>query len=204
MTAASGKLPGFVIFVAAVPLLLAGAVTSGSDGVEAVDAFTTTTAEKTSAGERPGWVTTGFTANLPSTLQPSADRLDDKLLHELGSVFVARGGVTVPDAVVFRDAESVNAFQMRVGSAKAVIGGISIELQPAALEAVLAAESDARQKGLTITPRGTLAARRSYEQTVSLWTKRVEPGLDHWHTRGRISEADVIRIKGLSSLRTGG
>jgi hypothetical protein len=197
MAAASGKLPGFVIILATVPLFLAGAVQSGSDESLPFDGHTPII-QKTFAAEHPGLMNTRFVANLPPGLQQNEDRVGDKLLREFGAVFVARGGVTAPDAVVFRDAESVAAFQARVGSEKAVVGGINVELQSAALKALLAAENDAHQRGLNITPRGTLAAKRSYEQTVSLWTKRVDPALDHWRAVGRIPEADARRIKGLS------
>ena len=57
---------------------------------------------------------------------------------------------------------------------------------------------EASQNGVSITPRGDDAARRSYADTVELWASRVNPGLEHWSGKGRITPADVQKIKALS------
>jgi hypothetical protein len=197
MTAGSGKLSGFVFILATVPLLLASAEPGGGDESLPLNDLASVPIEKTFAQKHPD-LNSKFAANLPANLQQADDRVGEKLLREFGAVLVARGGVTVPDELVFKDAASVTSFQERAGSEKALVGGINVELQPAALAALLAAEADAHQKGLNITPRGTLAAKRTYDQTVDLWTKRVEPALEHWRRLGRISDADATRIKRLS------
>jgi hypothetical protein len=158
------------------------------------------TGEKAQNADKEKAVTTsgGFRANLPADLTAPSDDVEQRLLKEYGSVFVARGGAAAPNAVVFKDTAVVTAFQNRAGSAKASIGGVNIELQPPALKALQDAAAEAGQNGLTITPNGSDAAKRSYENTVTLWASRVEPALDHWVSAGRITAADAQRIRALS------
>jgi hypothetical protein len=138
-----------------------------------------------------------FTAHLPPGFEMPADDVGKRLLAEYGALFVARG-VVVPTAVVFKDAAEVNAFQLLAASASETIGGITIELQPPAMTALKDAIAEASDSGLTITPRGPDAAKRSYDDTVGLWQSRVEPGLEHWLAAGRISAAEAERIRLLS------
>jgi hypothetical protein len=140
----------------------------------------------------------GFTANLPAGFKQPADDVEKRVVKEYGSVFVARGGAKPPSTVVFKDAASVAEFQAQAGSSKATIGGTAIELQAPALKALQEAEAEGRQAGLTITPRGSDAAKRSYDDTVTLWASRVNPALDHWSSAGRISAADAQRIRQMS------
>lgn len=135
-----------------------------------------------------------FGANLPEGFIQPTDDTGQKLLKEYGAVFVARGGAVPPNAVVFRDEAEVSAFQARVGSLQGTIGGVSIELQSAAMKSLGNAVADSTQSKLSITPRGADAAKRSYQDTVGLWASRVDPGLMHWAGEGRISAADAQRI----------
>jgi hypothetical protein len=139
-----------------------------------------------------------YRANLPPDFMHPTDDKGRRLLTEYGAVFVARGGATAPNVVVFKDESEVAGFQAKAGSVREVIGGISIELQPAAMKALRDAANEAAAAGLSITPRGTDAARRSYEDTVSLWASRVEPGLAHWTDNGRISSDEAKRIRALA------
>jgi hypothetical protein len=53
--------------------------------------------------------------------------------------------------------------------------------------------------GLDITPRGGAeAARRSYEDTIRLWTSRVEPALDHWRAQSCLTATEVARLRALA------
>jgi hypothetical protein len=124
------------------------------------------------------------------------DEVGWRLLREYGALFAARG-VAVPDFVVFEDAAAVSAFQSSVVAAEAAIGGINIELQRPALEALEAAVAEAAAAGLTITPRGEDAARRVYADTVALWKSRIEPALDHWTGADRITADVAKRIRAL-------
>lgn len=139
-----------------------------------------------------------FVSNLPSDFEQPASDVGKRLLKEYGAVFIARGGATPPNKVVFHDAADVAAFQSKAGSETASVGGVSIELQAAAMKALKEAVEEAKSSGVSITPRGSDAAKRSYEDTVGLWKSRVDPGLEHWTKLGRLSSADASRIRALS------
>lgn len=138
-----------------------------------------------------------FEANLPQGFQMPADDVARRLFREYGAVYVARGGATPPTVVIFEDAAAVAAFQMAVKSARMQIGGTTIELQEPALNALKDAVEEARSLHLAITPRGSDAARRSYDHTVSLWASRVRPGLVYWTAKRRITAAEARRIRAL-------
>lgn len=126
----------------------------------------------------------------------SGDPVESRLLEEYGAVFLARG-VKPPEKVVFHDQAEVLGFQSTLDIGSAEVGGIMIELQSRALQDLLCASEAAKAEGLTITPRGTDSARRDYDQTVSLWLSRVEPGLRYWTTMGRIGLDEAERISEL-------
>ncbi|MCA1629528.1 MAG: hypothetical protein LC785_13675 [Acidobacteria bacterium] len=123
------------------------------------------------------------------------DPASRRLLSEYGAMFVAADGVRVPSVLTFRSEEGVEQFQRAADVRAAVIGGAQIELQPAALDALLAACDDARAEGLEITPRGAVAARRGYADTVRLWDSRVRPALEHWLGEQKLGreEAECLR-----------
>src|ERR671928_99789 len=76
--------------------------------------------------------------------------------------------------------------------------GARIELQPAAMDALLAAREEALKQGLDITPRGgTEAARRSFQDTLRLWDTRFLPALAYWSKRGRLSREQVAHLRSL-------
>lgn len=139
----------------------------------------------------------GFKANLPTGFEMPTDSVGLKLLREYGAVFVARG-VTPAPKVVFEDEADVTRFQSEISSGSEDIGGISVELQSAALAALKEAVAEAASKGKSIRPRGTDAARRNYAGTVELWAGRVEPGLKHWVSKRRMTQAEADKIKSLS------
>ena len=142
--------------------------------------------------------TGGFFANVASGFVRPTDEVGGRLLKEYGSVFMARGGAIPPNKVIFKDESEVSAFQSGVSISSETIDGKPIELQAAAMKALMDAIREAGQDGLTITPRDYDAARRSYADTVSLWASRVEPALDHWAAKGRITEADAQKMRALS------
>ena len=141
-------------------------------------------------------MTGDYLANLPADFIFPTDAAGQKLLAEYGALFIARGGVQVPRRVVFENEVQVATFQTSAGEAREVMGGITITLQPGAMKALKAAIAEAGR--VSITPRGKDAAKRSYAMTVSLWASRVEPGLNHWVAKGRISQEDAKRIRALS------
>jgi len=139
-----------------------------------------------------------FHKNLPKGFEDPVDDAGRLLLREYGAAFLARGGAIPPKKVVFRDEADVVAFQNSLERSTAVIGGLRIELQTPAMNALKEAIADAEKAGLSIGPRGADSAKRGYNQTVGLWASRVNPGLAHWVGKGRITQAEANRIRSLS------
>jgi hypothetical protein len=139
-----------------------------------------------------------FESNLPLGFEKPDSDVAKRLLKEYGAVFVARGGVVPPKTVIFKDADAVSTFQDLLTIGKDTLGGITLELQSNALEALKKAAVDAKAAGKSITPRGSDSARRSYQDTVGLWKSRVEPGLLHWVNKEKITNGDAERIRALS------
>jgi len=144
-----------------------------------------------------------LTATLPEPAKALAanyerDAVLTRVVNEYGSVLVAGNGAVPPDRIIFRNESEVQAFQASVNKRQETIGGHLIELQSAAMDALKAAIAEAGSMGLTITLRGSDSAKRSYEQTVTLWLSRVEPGLEHWVSEGRISNTAADRIRSLA------
>lgn len=148
--------------------------------------------------ENKGEKKTGFEANLPTGFERPTDDVGRKLLKEYGAVFIARGGAKPPTTVIFKDEAAVSSFQNSLTKSSKTIGGVIIELQSAAMDALEKAVAEARVSGKSITPRGADAARRNYTGTVELWKSRVEPGLKHWTGKGRITAGEASRISALS------
>ncbi len=139
----------------------------------------------------------GFTANLPSGFEQPSDEVGHKMLAEYGAMFVARSGAVAPPVVVFKDEAAVSAFQSGAKGIRETIGGAIVELQSPAMAALQAAAAEATKSGLTISPRGSDASKRSYAVTVTNWASRVNPGLEHWTAKGRITAEEARRIKSL-------
>lgn len=140
----------------------------------------------------------GFRANLPAGFTDPTDSVGEKILQEYGAVFVAKGGVSAPTKVVFRDEKEVAEYQKSLNTTRSEIRGTEIELQQPAMIALKNAIVETQNAGVTISPRGTDAAKRNYSGTVELWKSRVEPGLRHWVSKGRIDSSEAQRIGSLS------
>jgi hypothetical protein len=129
---------------------------------------------------------------------PVDDRVARRVLHDYGAMFVGSEDILPPPLCVFSDEDQVSRFHKAAGHAAAKIGDAVIELQPAALSALLKARAAALAEGLDITPRdGAEAARRSYADTVRLWNSRFLPALDHWTSLERLSEPQAERLRSL-------
>ena len=139
-----------------------------------------------------------FFENLPENFVFPADAVGRRLMQEYGAVFVARGGAVAPKTVIFRNEKEVAKFQASLSIKKNQISGFEIELQTAAMEILENTVAEAESCYLSITPRGTDSARRSYTETVSLWASRVNPGLTHWFNEGKLSETEGAKIQRLS------
>jgi LAS superfamily LD-carboxypeptidase LdcB len=121
-----------------------------------------------------------------------------RLLAEYGSIFVASGGASPPDRIIFQDEIDVQRFQRSVNIGSVQFGETTIELQSAAAEALARAVGSAERSGLSIRPRSADSGRRSYHDTVELWLSRVEPALTHWLAANRLSFIETERIRKLS------
>jgi hypothetical protein len=129
---------------------------------------------------------------------PPLDQVARRMLEDYGAMFVATPEVVPPPTCVFHSEAEVERFQRAVGYTAATIDGACIELQPAAMTALLKARQQAHSEGLDITPRdGAEAARRTYTDSLRLWNTRFLPALDHWQKQGRLSPGQVEWLKGL-------
>ncbi len=109
------------------------------------------------------------------------DAVSRRVLEEYGAMFVAADCVRVPPACVFKSAVEVEAFQREATFLAAAFDSDELELQPAAMTALLRARDEARVAGLDVTPRGGAeAARRGFDDTLRLWESRFLPALDYW------------------------
>ena len=130
---------------------------------------------------------------------PAGDSAARRVLHDYGAMFIGSKDILPPPVCVFTSEDEVTRFQKAAGWAGAKIGDELIELQPAAMTALLKARAAARAEALDISPRdGAEGARRNYADTVRLWNSRFLPALDHWQSVGRLSAADTDRLRGLS------
>jgi hypothetical protein len=126
------------------------------------------------------------------------DPVARRILNEYGAVFVAEGSVLPPPVCIFAGAEQVETFQTASGVSALDIGGVSIELQPAAMRALVAARAEAHAAGLDITPRdGAESARRGYADTIRLWNSRLLPALEYWRGQGRLTTEEAERVRQL-------
>src|SRR6185436_11378074 len=114
------------------------------------------------------------------------DDVARRVLHDYGAMFVGTENILPPPVCVCTSEDQVDQFQRAAGWTAINIGEATVELQPAAMSALLRAREHAHSEGLDITPRdGAEAGRRSYADTVRLWNSRFLPALDHWLNAGR-------------------
>jgi len=127
---------------------------------------------------------------------PRDDQVARRVLHDYGAMFVGSKEILPPPVCVFTSELAVHQFQKTAGRAATTIDDGLIELQPAAMTALLRARAAARAEGLNISPRdGAEAARRNYADTVRLWNSRFLPALDHWQELGRLSHEQTERLR---------
>jgi hypothetical protein len=129
---------------------------------------------------------------------PQGDSVARSVLEAYGAMFVADKKVKPPPVCVFTSEDQVTEFQEYAGYRTEYISYDDVELQPAAMKALLKARKEAQQEGLDITPRdGAEAARRNYEDSLRLWQTRFLPALDYWLGQQRLTEEDVERLRNL-------
>lgn len=128
-----------------------------------------------------------------------ADVVARRVFKDYGAMFIASKAVTPPSNCVFTNEEDVAAFQASIASRKVTIGGRGIELQEAAVDALVKADAMASKKGLKITPRGASAARRSYADTFRIWKSRFDPALAYWVKNGKISKEAAAKADAMET-----
>jgi len=129
---------------------------------------------------------------------PPDDQVARRVLHDYGAMFVGTESVSPPPLCVFTDEDQVARFQKQAGFTPATFDDAVIELQPAAMSALLQARAAAQAEGLEISPRdGAEAARRSYADTVRLWNSRFLPALEHWTRLNRLSAEQAENLRSL-------
>jgi hypothetical protein len=126
------------------------------------------------------------------------DNVAERVFADYGAIFIAGNGVLFPTRCVFQNETQVQFYQSNARPKSATIGGVTIELQEPAMNALLEAVKEAGKKNLKITPRGgSEAARRSYDTTVELWNSRFYPALNYWVGKGKISRRDAEAAKAM-------
>lgn len=125
------------------------------------------------------------------------DATAKRIFSEYGAIFVS-SGTRLPGKCIFSNEEDLQSFQSQSLPQTESIGGVYITLQKPAMDALLKAQQEAASKRLRITPRGgSLAARRSFENTVRLWNSRFYPALNYWVKRRKISAAEAAEARAL-------
>jgi hypothetical protein len=131
---------------------------------------------------------------------PSSDSVARRVLEDYGAMFIADKKVLPPPVCVFTSEEQVTAFQEKAGYRTEYMSYDIVELQPAAMKALLKAREEAQKEGLDITPRdGAEAARRNYEDSLRLWQTRFSPALEYWLEQQRLTAAEVEQLRGLDT-----
>ena len=125
---------------------------------------------------------------------PNGDVVSRRVLEEYGAMFVAEG-VSLPRVCIFESESEVESFQREAGWLSVDFDGATVELQPAAMRALLLAREEACAAGLDISPRGgSEAARRGFDDSLRLWRSRCDPALDHWCKQGHLSMEEAVRV----------
>lgn len=130
-----------------------------------------------------------------------SEPLARRALFDYGSIFAATDDVRLPSSCIFDSSDDVAAFQSELKVRRATFGSVEIELQDKAMHRLLKAVEEASRAKLSITPLdGSIAGRRSFEDTIRIWNSRFHRALNFWVRQGRISatEADLVRT---SSVR---
>lgn len=136
--------------------------------------------------------------SLPAIASTLASPVEKRLFAEYGAALVTEA--TAPSTIIFANAAEVEAFQATLTISRATIGDYEMELQSVAMAALLEARRELKDRGQKLTPRAEDSARRSYEETVSLWQRNVGRGLEHWQAEGLLAGGRAIWIQGLAPV----
>ncbi len=134
----------------------------------------------------------------PRRCPTGTDAIARRVFTEYGAMFAAVSTVRLPDTCIFNSEKEVVDYQRTLKIKTAVVGLVTIELQEEAMDALLQVIDEAKRANLRITPLdGSIAARRSYADTVRIWNSRFLPALSHWVKRGKISHSEAKAARAL-------
>lgn len=124
-----------------------------------------------------------------------SDATAERIFKEYGAIYVSKGA-TLPGKCIFTTETELQDYQVRVKTETTTVGGVQIQLQKPAMEALLKAQKAAAQKNLRITPRGgSRAAKRSFRDTLNLWNSRFYPALNYWVGQRKITAKKASDLK---------
>ena len=124
-----------------------------------------------------------------------------RVFQEYGAMFVSSSDVKYPSKCVFENEKQVTDFQAKVKTKTLRVGNTTVELQSAAMDALIKARAAAARRGLSISPRGgSTSSKRGYGDTHRIWISRFEPALKHWTARGAISAAAANRARQMATI----
>ncbi len=124
-------------------------------------------------------------------LCPPEDPVNRIVLETYGAIYVADPAVSVsPNCIPTR--EELDAFYRSVKFETATLGRVSVTLQKPALDALRQVRTEAAALGLTVTPIGTRASLRDYDDTVEIWQRNLGNGIS---TASGISASQLRRLR---------
>ncbi len=132
-----------------------------------------------------------------------SNAVERRIVKEYGAVFLnADAEVELPDRCCFKNEREVAAFQATLKISKRTIGGCTIELQQAAMNALLKAAEAAD----AITPKGACPARRSFADVQISWDETVKAATDYWRAnpnseRKMLSAEEAENLESLAGER---
>lgn len=135
-----------------------------------------------------------------------ADSTELHILMMYGAVFLADRKVEIPSRFMFDNEAQVTVFQSKVKTTKKSIDGTAVELQEAAMNALLAAAAAVKKINLPFSPRGgATASKRSYKDTLTFWDNRVKDGIAFWKSnpnakKEKLTDAEAKTLEKLSGL----
>ena len=124
--------------------------------------------------------------------------VEKRLFAEYGAVFATTA--TPPPTILFENSSQVDAFQSTLILKSGFFGDFEIQLQEEALKALSAAAAESRKIGVDITARAADSGGRSYDDTVKLWLRNVNRGLEHWEGERMISPDRAKSIRDMSPV----
>lgn len=122
------------------------------------------------------------------------DALYGAVMRYYGATFVANPRLKLPNQVIFEKSSEVSSYQKTLPLKRARLGRYSVCLQEEALTALQAAQKEALQNRLTISPVGDIASLRSYQDTTYIWHKYLEKGLSYWVSKHKLTEREARAI----------